>query len=87
MGNSHLPGRYATHLGPGEPGFAAWLSQLAALFRTVQIIKVKMTDFKPQQNTYQAGEVAALVAEFEKYLQEKLKQSGDADDLIIEIDA
>ncbi|MAT45421.1 MAG: hypothetical protein CL609_24095 [Anaerolineaceae bacterium] len=66
--------------------FTEWLSQLAAAFRTVQVVKLRLADFKPQKNTYQAHEVKQLVNEFETYLQNQLRQAGQADDIILEVD-
>jgi hypothetical protein len=65
--------------------FADWLQKLGTLLRSVQIVKIKVSDFKAQNKTYRADEIDQLSAEFKQYLLDQFSKAN-ADDVIIELD-
>jgi hypothetical protein len=65
--------------------FADWLQKLGTLLRSVQIVKIKVSDFKAQNKTYRANEIDQLSAEFKQYLLDQFSKAN-ADDVIIELE-
>ena len=63
-----------------------WLAGLAQLLRQVVVVKLRLADFQPSQGTYPGKNLDAIVAEFKVFLEAKLTQAGEADEVILEVE-
>lgn len=68
-----------------DKDFSVWIQNLGSLLRSVQIVKIKVSDFKPQNQSYHASEIGQLTEEFKQYLQDQFSKTN-ADDVILEIE-
>jgi hypothetical protein len=69
-----------------EEGFEAWLREIAQHLRKVSVVKLRLRDFKLRQATYTANDLNDMTKEFQNYLEERIAQAGDADDIILEVE-
>lgn len=69
-----------------EEGFEAWLAEIVKHLRKVSVVKLRTADFRLLKGTYTANELDEMIKEFKAFLEEKVAQAGDADDIILEIE-
>ena len=69
-----------------EEGFQDWLAEIVKHLRKVSVVKLRTTDFRLLKGTYTANELDEMIKEFKAFLEEKIAQARDADDIILEIE-
>ena len=50
--------------------------------KKISVLVVKMEDFHPTLDTVEKGQLDAVVSEFRKYLQDRLRDAGEGEDAL-----
>ncbi len=74
------------HVGsPPAAEAARALDHLRRCLQRITVHKVRLSDFRPSKHTIEAGDVAQVVEEFSRFLEQELAHDGNDEHIIVEL--